>query len=129
MSVTLCVYLHEERLPSRDEWQRVIADAGGSLQLDDMPMAEHSGFLPARLDGEDCGFEYYYEPVDPEQDADILPSIGGRNRIVQLVMHGGCELDLRAAMLAAAALRVNPMASSSTRRAAIWSKAPKPSIG
>jgi hypothetical protein len=104
MSVSLRVYLHEERLPSRDEWQRAIADAGISLKLDDVSTTEHSGFLPVRLDGEDCVFEFHYGPVDPEQDGDMLPSVGGRNRIVELVMHGGRELDSRAAMLAAAVL-------------------------
>ncbi len=104
MSVALCVYLHEERLPSRDSWQRAIADAGITLKLDDISTTEHSGFLPIRFNGEDCGFEYYYGPVDSEQDKEILPSLGDRNRVVELVIHGGRELDTRVAMLAAAVL-------------------------
>jgi hypothetical protein len=103
MSVELCVYLRGRDLPGRDEWQHAIDSAGIDLQLDDFSPRELTGFLPAKLDGQECGFEYLYHPVDPDEPEEVLAEIGDRDHVVLFVTHAS-EIDGRSAMLAAAVL-------------------------
>jgi hypothetical protein len=105
MSVGFYVYLREEQLPSRDEWQQEIDRHGIHLKLDEFSTREHRGFLPAVMNGADCGFEYAFQPVDETVWDDGVPQeIGDRNRVVTFKTHGGREQDSEAAMLAAAVL-------------------------
>lgn len=103
MSVELCVYLHDRDLPSRDAWQTAISAAGIDLQLDDFAPREHTGFLPAKLNGQNSGFEYYFQPVAANERDDVLAEIGDRDRVVLFVTHAS-EIEGRSAMLAAAVL-------------------------
>ncbi len=103
MSVEVTVYLRDAELPSRDEWQRAIDAEGIDLQLDQFSPREHTGFLPTKLDGQDCGFEYFFQSVDQAEKEDLLAEIGERDRSVSFVCHSS-EIEGRAAMLAAAVL-------------------------
>jgi hypothetical protein len=103
MSVEVIVYVCDSELPSRDEWQRAIDGEGIDLQLDEFSPREHTGFLPAKLDGQDCGFEYFFEPVNEAEAEEVLAEIGGRDRRVAFVCHSS-QIEGRAAMLAAAVL-------------------------
>ena len=103
VSVDLCVYVREQRLPTRDAWQSAIDAAGMRLTLDEFDTRNFDGFLPCRLDGIECSFEYYFHTLE-EQDEEIRDRIGDSNRVVTLVLHGGQMTDLKAAMFAAAAL-------------------------
>lgn len=102
LSVNLCVYLREERLPTREVWQAAIDAAGTRLNLDEFDTRSMDGFLPCRLDGADCGFEYSFHPLEG-QDEEIRDRIGNCNRIVILRFHSEMN-DYKAAMYAAAAL-------------------------
>lgn len=103
MSVEVIVYVRDAELPSREEWQRAIDAENIGLQLEDFSPREHTGFLPARLDGQECGFEYSFEAVDEWESEEVLTEIGDRDRRVAFVWHSS-ELDGQAAMLAAAVL-------------------------
>ena len=103
VSVKLCVYLRDDQLPTRDAWQAAINAAGMKLTLDEFDARSFDGFLSCLLDGVQCGFEYYFSPLE-EQDEEIRNQIGDSNRLVMLKMHGGEMIDLKAAMYAAAAL-------------------------
>jgi hypothetical protein len=102
MSIELHVYLREESLPTRAEWQAAIDRGEGKLVIDEFAPRAHSGFLPCRLNGVECGFEYSFDPL-PEQDEALRKPIGNRDRVVTLVLQGSLD-DLRAAMYGAAAL-------------------------
>ena len=103
MSVQLCVFLREFDLPSREEWQQSILKAGHDLILDSFSPREHTGFLPMQLSGEECGFEYSFDPVDNDEAEEILTVIGGRTHVVTFRWHSNL-LDLRAAEIAASTL-------------------------
>ncbi len=104
MSVNYCVYLREEQLPSRDQWQREIDRHGFDLILERFSTREHTGFLPVRMKGSDCGFEYDFGQVDESAWDEVPEEIGNRNMVATFKTHGGRELDSQAAMLAAAVL-------------------------
>src|SRR5687768_4992228 len=104
MSVMQLVVLRDSEVPTRQEWQNSIADAGCDLQLDlTFDPREQSGYLPVALNGEDTAFEYdFVRPEDVEFDTPP-PDFGGRDRVIALVTRGdmrGCA----AATCAAAAL-------------------------
>jgi hypothetical protein len=103
MSVDLCVFLHDHRLPSCDEWQAAIDAEGRDLKLDDFSPREQTGFVPCMLNVKDCGFEYFFAPVESGEANEVLEKIGDRDRVVTLSFHSS-ELDMRAATIAAAAL-------------------------
>jgi hypothetical protein len=103
MSVELCVYLRGLDLPSRDDWQRAIDAAGLDLRLEEFSPREHTGFLPATLNGEKCGFEYFFQPVEPDEAEEVREEIGNRDHVVLFVTHAS-EIEGRSAMLAAAVL-------------------------
>lgn len=103
MSVEVIVYLRDADLPTRDAWQRSIDEAGISLRLDEFSPREHTGFLPAALDGQDAGFEYYFEPVEPSESEEIGEEIADRDCMASFVWHSS-EIEGRSAMLAAAVL-------------------------
>ena len=100
MSVHLCVYLLGERLPTRDAWQAAIDAAGVPLTLEECDTRILNGFLPCRLDGLECGFEYYFQALEQQEDTRDL---GDCDRMITFILHGQMT-DWKAAMYAAAAL-------------------------
>jgi hypothetical protein len=103
MSVDICVFLRESDLPSRDQWLRAIHDAGHDFEFDDFSPTEHVGFVPCRMGGKECGFEYSFDAIDHEEDEDIRAIVGERTHVVTFTLHGSL-LDLGAAELAASVL-------------------------
>src|SRR5438045_1104297 len=104
MSVHLCVFLRESELPTQEQWQRVVQEAGHDLVLDSFSPREHTGFLPLRLAGEPSGFEYLFRPIDEDEFEEVLPVVDDRTHVVEFTLHGGMQRDLRAAEIAASAL-------------------------
>src|SRR5512133_2716137 len=102
MSVEVYVYLRNSRLPTHAEWQAAINKENVNLVLDEFSPREHTGFLPCRLNGSECGFEYLFHPLE-DQDAEIRGQIGECARLVEMIWHGRMD-DARAAMYAAAVL-------------------------
>jgi hypothetical protein len=90
-------------LPTRAVWQAAIDAENVKLALDEFDPRDLDGFLPCRLDGLECGFEYYFGPLE-EQDEELRAQITDCDRVVTLILHGGQMRDLKAAMYAAAAL-------------------------
>ena len=103
MSVEVIVYIRDNDLPSHNRWQRAIDDEGIDLQMDEFSTREHLGFVPAKLNGQSCGFEYFFHPVEPSEEEDFGTELGGRDRSVCFRFHGN-EIDGQAAMLSAAVL-------------------------
>ncbi len=105
MSVETIVVLRDERLPTRDGWQRVIDEAGIELQLDEIPdLRMHSGYLPARLNGSDSGFEWFYgKTCEVIGDGIEIPS--GYGHAAAFVTHSDMG-ELICALLAAGCLAI-----------------------
>ena len=130
MSVSLEVFLKADKLPPRKVWQEAIDAEGIDLQLDDADTLTQVGFWPCKLNGTDCGFEYFFgktEPVrhdkrhdvqsrgfwarlfgtggpaDPEVPDEVQQRVGDRDYVVEFVWHSSID-DGRAAAFAAAVL-------------------------
>ena len=103
MSVELWVFIRDEALPTWQEWQRALDEAGSGLHMDEFSPREHAGFVPGNLDGHECGFEYFWEAIEPGEGEEVLAEIGDRTRTAVFVWHGS-EMDWRAGTLAAAVL-------------------------
>jgi hypothetical protein len=104
VSVKLDVYLKDERLPTHAQWQKAIKDAGFALILEEIDTRTHSGFVPARLGDQECGFEYDFYPLDVAELEEDAEMVGNRDGVVRFTTHGGAPADLLAAMLAAGVL-------------------------
>jgi hypothetical protein len=75
-------FIHKQRVPTPDEWQRAIDEAGFDLQIDPgLVVFEHSGFLPCKLGGRDSGIETYYTPTDQlfDDPTTVNDLAGGRD--------------------------------------------------
>ena len=103
MSVDTFVILSDERLPSVAEWQRALDQAGVDIRLDDVDdLRQHSGYLPARFNGADSGFEWSYGIVD-EVFGERPDGAGGRGHAIDLVTHDD-EQEAMCALYAAGVL-------------------------
>jgi hypothetical protein len=104
VSVDQFVFLREENLPSTSTWQVALDQLGIDLQLD--PTVEpslHAGYWPARLGGEETGFEHFSGTI-PDAFGAVLPDgLNGRDYVVNLVTRSDVR-ELRCAMYAASAL-------------------------
>ena len=105
MSVETIVVLRDERLPTRDGWQRGIDEAGIELQLDEIPdLRMHSGYLPARLNDSDSGFEWFYGKTS-ETIGDGIETPSGYGHAAVFVTHSDMG-ELICALLAAGCLAI-----------------------
>jgi len=102
MSVALYVFLQDQDVPSRDEWQGAINAAHLPLILDVFDVRKFAGYLPVELDGIDTGFEFFFGVVSEIPGVDAL-RLAGRDRYVAFVLHSDLT-EMKAAMLAAATL-------------------------
>ena len=66
MSVDLYVYLRDAEIPTREQWQEAIDEAGIDLVLDkEFSVREHEGgFVPVLMGEEETGFEFYLDSLD-----------------------------------------------------------------
>jgi hypothetical protein len=103
MSVHLCVFLCESDLPTQEQWQRAVRNAGHDLVFDDFSPREHAGFLPVQSAGEECGFEYSFNSIDDHDVEEMLAVIGNRTHAVTFTWHSSMQ-DLHAAQIAASVL-------------------------
>jgi hypothetical protein len=104
MSVNWYVYLRDEDLPSYEQWQQEIDRRAIDLKLDKFSPRDQFGFLPAKFNGAECGFEYSFGDVDETANDGPLEEIGNRDRVATFTTHGGQDVDFQTAMLAAAVL-------------------------
>jgi len=103
MSVELLVFVHERAMPTSEEWQREISDRSHRLLLETFDTRTQTGFVPGQFDGEDCGFEYWFSSIDPQDVELFSEAIGDRTHVVTFVWHRD-ELDAKAATIAASVL-------------------------
>jgi hypothetical protein len=133
MSVDLMVYLKREKLPTRESWQQAIDAERIDLKLEEADTTTHTGFWPCKLNGNDCGYEYFFEraepvasdeppspekrgwwarllgrsgpskPEEPDEADHVQEQIGDNDYSVTLTWHSSIE-DCRAASFAAAIL-------------------------
>jgi hypothetical protein len=127
MSVSLEVFLKAEKLPARKVWQEAIDAEEINLQLDEADTRTQVGFWPCKLNGTDCGFEYFFGKAElhdkpkkarsrsfwsrlfgtnnsePEQPDVVRQAVGDRDHIVEFDWHSSVD-DGRAAAFAAAVL-------------------------
>jgi len=104
VSVDQFAFLREADLPSTSRWQAALNELGIDLQLD--PTVEpsvHSGYWPARLGGQEAGFEYFGGSIPDAFGAPPPDGLNGRDYVVNLVTHSDVH-ELRYAMYAASAL-------------------------
>lgn len=95
MSVTISVELSSGRLPTPAEWAQAIRDHGFAMELPaDFEPLEHTGFLPAKYQGRDAGFEYYAEKRG------WLSRLRGRDLVISFLT--GADLDQAVSSMIAA---------------------------
>jgi hypothetical protein len=103
MSIEVVVYLRREQIPTCEQWQKAIDAEGLNLQLDpSVNTLTQTGFWPTINNGQQCGFEYFFGPLD-EESQKILQAIGNRNSRATFVWHSSLA-DGHAGSLAAAVL-------------------------
>lgn len=104
MSVATTLYLHASRAPSAHAWLDAIRAAGFDVAFEtDFTLDEDciEGFLPVVLDGEEAGFELYFEPIDDLEER-VRAAIGDRDASLAFVTHS----DLRGLKTAVIAFSV-----------------------
>jgi hypothetical protein len=104
MSVEIVVVFSRARLVSPDAWQARITALGWDLNLDtDFDPLEFSGFLPCKLAGQECGFEYWLDPLEDESRDELGPHCAPElDSVLTLLSRSGLA-DCQAAVMAAAA--------------------------
>lgn len=78
------VFLRENSLPTPMAWLDAVQAAGFPLQMDiEFDPATHLGYLPCIYNGEETGFEFSYEPLDPEVlEEEETAMVGDRDMLV-----------------------------------------------
>jgi hypothetical protein len=117
MSVKLWVFLRDSDVPTQSAWQDSINRSSLHLLLPEFSPRDLTGFLPCSIDGAECGFEYFLdfsrdvmdgqepdEEDEHEDEDELRTAIGDRDRVIQLVTHGGRKIDSQAQIFAAASL-------------------------
>ena len=103
MSVDTFVFLRDDRLPSRAEWQTALDIEDACITLDTVDdLREFSGYWPAKFDGHDSGFEWLYGPV-ADTFGELPEGAGDRRHAVDFVTHSDMR-ELVCALFAAGVL-------------------------
>jgi hypothetical protein len=99
-------FIDKSRVPSREEWQNAINQAGFDFELDpELKPFEDSGFLPCKLFGLEAGFEIYYEEASRVIEApDELKALAGDRDYSISFRWGGSMIECASAMIASYAL-------------------------
>jgi len=105
MSADLKVFIEKSRLPTREDWMEVIAEHGFNLEFSsEFKSSDFQGFLPCKFQGEDVGFEYYYDAIeDTVFNPQESPEINGKNICISFSSSYE-QGDLSSAMIAAGIL-------------------------
>ena len=101
MSIEQCVAFHKRDLPTTAALNSAAGSFGVDLSLEDADLASHTGFLPAKLNGADTGFEWYIGSADDFGDRGI--DFGDRDCVCTF-RTGSIEAETQCATVCAAAL-------------------------
>lgn len=106
MSIELHIFLPDSPALTVQAWQGAVEAAAFPMILDEeIDLASHSGFLPARYDGKQTGFEFYVDPASDILAAypHVAAQVGPRTKCATF-RWGGDLLEMCAALSAAASL-------------------------
>jgi hypothetical protein len=104
MSIETVVVFSRARQVSPEAWQARITTLGWNLQLDtEFDPLQFSGFLPCRLEGQACGFEYWLDPLEEESRDELGPHCAPEWDAVLTLVSRSELADCQAAVMAAAA--------------------------
>lgn len=106
MSMELHVLLKDDKLPTAEQWQRGLREAGFDLALDSsLSVRENSGFIPVVYEGKDTGFEFHVYPAS--DTTDTYPEAKAQAPDLDLSANfrwGGDFVEMSAAIVASAIL-------------------------
>jgi hypothetical protein len=106
MSLLQTAYLDRRSVPQRDALQAAIDALGFDCKLDAFYVPfQASGFLPCTLNGNNAGFEIYFEPVTEllAQFPSLVPTIGSRDAAITF-RWGGDMAECACVLIVSAAL-------------------------
>ena len=106
MSLELHIFIQDSKVPSRDDWQQAIDDAGFPTVLDlSLDLRRDTGFRPTIYKEQATGYEFYLEPAPGilESYSHIAEQVGNRDMCATF-RWGGDLVECAAAISSAAAL-------------------------
>jgi hypothetical protein len=106
MSMELHVFVDDSRVPTREQWQQAIADAGFPAVLySELHLRRDSGFSPTTYNQQNSGFELYFDDAASYLEAypHIAEQVGSRGKCVSF-RWGDDLVEAAAAISCAAAL-------------------------
>ncbi len=59
MSISQYVIFEGAKLPTITQWEEVANEFGFKVEIEDVQLHEHSGYLPVQFMGKKSGFEFY----------------------------------------------------------------------
>lgn len=105
MSIAHTVFLVGSRLPTAAQLNAAFVKQEVDLQLDpDWNTRTDSGFWPAKFQGHDAGFEWFFGTIeDAELDGEVLEQVTKFDAMISLVTHSSLD-EFASAMSAWAVL-------------------------
>lgn len=106
MSLELHIFIKDSKVPSRDDWQQAIDDAGFPTVLDlSLDLRRDTGFRPTIYKEQATGYEFCLEPAAGilESYSHLAEQVGGRDMCATF-RWGGDLMECAAAISSAAAL-------------------------
>ncbi len=101
MSIEMSSYADSQKLISATQWKEAIMKLGYNVEIDDeIDMKEFSGYLPVLHNGQQSGFEYYFDIVKDEEITELkLPY----QKCIAITLRTGSDFDELACATAAIA--------------------------
>jgi hypothetical protein len=109
MSSELHVFMHDAEVPSRDEWQQAIEQAGFPTVLEDsLSLRADAGYCDATYQGESASFELHFVPAETvlRHHDSIETPVAGRDACVTFRWSGDAHSQYAALSSAAALTKV-----------------------
>lgn len=103
MSVQQSIAIERSKLPSPSAISSESRALGFDLVLEECELDAHSGYLPARLDGDETGFEWFISNASEYSDFPLPLDLEQREIVIELST-GSDEKECQAAMICAAAI-------------------------
>jgi hypothetical protein len=108
VSVETVVVFSRAKIVSPQEWQLQISGIQPGLVIDtDFEPLEFDGFLPCKLLGQDCGFEYSLDELDEDSREELGPHLESEWDSVLTLVSRSELADCQSAVIAAAAFTVS----------------------
>jgi hypothetical protein len=93
-------FIQKDRVPTAQQWQKAIYDAGYDLKINEgFEAFAHSGFLPCQLYGASSGVEVYYDLTKDVLDPDLADGLSGSRDFCISFRWGGSFQEGACAMI------------------------------